>query len=146
MNKVIYTVVLLMCFILSTANASDLVYGNFVGVEYVKNYDGDTITVNIKDVHPLIGSLISIRINGIDTPEMKSDCPNEKILAYNAKVLIEKFLKNGKVITLKNVNRDKYFRILADVYVDGINIANVLIKNKMAVPYNGGTKIDWCNE
>jgi len=33
---------------------------------------------------------------------------------------------------------------LADVYVDGISIADELLKGGYAVKYDGGTKIDWC--
>jgi len=138
-------IILLVDWFLISANASDT-YGDLTNVEYVRNYDGDTITVNIKGIHPLIGSYIGIRINGIDTPEVKSQCQKEKVLAHSAKIFIEDILKDSKNITLKNVNRDKYFRILADVYVDGVNLSDLLIINGMAVPYNGGTKIDWCKE
>ena len=40
-------------------------------VEYVRNYDGDTITVNIPNTPPIIGIKMPIRISGIDTPEIK---------------------------------------------------------------------------
>ena len=48
---------------------------------------------------------------------------------------------------LKNVGRDKYFRILADVYYknsetgewEGVN--QKLIDNNLAVAYEGGTKV-----
>lgn len=139
-------ILICICCLTFTCITSASEYGDFENVEYVKNYDGDTITVNIDGIHPLIGLSIGIRVRGIDTPELKSDCPNEKILAFEAKLFIEKLFKKGKVITLKNVDRDKYFRILADVYVDNINIADELIKNKMAVKYDGGTKTDWCKE
>jgi len=42
------------------------------------------------------------------------------------------------------MKRGKYFRILADVEADNINLADLLLKKGLAVPYNGGTKIDWC--
>jgi len=58
---------------------------NFYDVEYVRNYDGDTITVNINDVHPLLGDNINIRVRGIDTPEIRGKCQYEKDLAYEAK-------------------------------------------------------------
>lgn len=109
----------------------------------MKNYDGDTITVNIPDVHPIIGKEITIRVNGIDTPEMKGLCQNEKDKAVQAKLFVEKFCKSGKIV-LKNINRDKYFRILADVYVNDMKLSNELIKQGLAVPYDGGIKSGWC--
>ena len=108
-------------------------------------YDGDTFKVNIPNYPKIIGKNIPIRINGIDTPEIRSRCKKEKKLAIQAKYILVKFLKSAKTIKLSNIQRGKYFRIVADVYVDDIDIAKVLINNKLAVPYFGKTKIkDWC--
>lgn len=115
-------------------------------MEYVKNYDADTITFNIKNVHPLLGENISVRVLGIDAPEIKGDLPCEKEVSRNAKRLVENLLKNAKRIDLQDVEKDKYFRILANVYIDGKNLKDVLIKNNLAYEYDGGTKQkkDWC--
>jgi len=132
--------------------AKDKTYEDFKNVTYIRNYDGDTITVSIKGIHRLFGEEISIRIRGIDTPEIRSRCKtgkgkeNEKSKARTAKRLVANLLKNAKRIDLKNTSRGKYFRIVADVIADGKNIAQVLIKNKLAVTYDGGTKTeDWCS-
>ncbi|MGB5686829.1 MAG: hypothetical protein WBM35_13520 [Candidatus Electrothrix sp.] len=46
---------------------------------------------------------------------------------------------------MKNVQRGKYFRILADVQADRKYVADILIKMGLAVRYDGGTKgFDWC--
>jgi endonuclease YncB( thermonuclease family) len=50
----------------------------------------------------------------------------------------------NKTITLKNVSLEKYGRILADVYCDGIHINQWMLDNKFALPYDGGTKVsEW---
>lgn len=115
-------------------------------VEYVKNYDADTVTFNIKGVHPLIGEKISVRVNGLDTPEIKGKLPCEKDAARAAQRLVQSLLKNAKVINLENINRDKYFRILADVVIDGKNLTDILLKNKLGYAYHGETKqkVNWC--
>lgn len=115
-------------------------------VTYVKNYDGDTITVSIPGVHPLIGEKISVRVLGVDTPEIKGKSKCEKNKARTAQRLVENLLKNAKNIELKNVQRDKYFRILADVVADGKSIKDLVIKNHLAYQYDGSTKLnlDWC--
>jgi endonuclease YncB( thermonuclease family) len=116
-------------------------------VKYVKNYDGDTITVKIPDVHPLIGKDISVRILGIDTPEKNGTRPCEKAKARDAQRLVENLLKRAKTVELRNVDRDKYFRILAEVWADSQSIGAILIKNKLALPYDGGRKpasTNWC--
>lgn len=133
--------IVLLC---SNANAKDG-YGNLDDVKYVKNYDGDTITFNISYLHPIIGESISVRVNGIDTPEIKGKCEKEKMDARIVKIFVSNELKNAKTINLVNINREKYFRILADVIYDGKNLKQELIKNGLAVEYNGGTKLkDWC--
>jgi endonuclease YncB( thermonuclease family) len=129
----------------ATISRAETTYGDFTNVEYVKNYDGDTITFNIKDVHPLIGENISVRVRGIDTPEIRGKCYNEKGMAYEGRYIIENLCRKGKKIILKNVSRGKYFRIVADIYVDDVSVADVLLKAGLAVPYDGGTKtMDWC--
>ena len=60
-----------------------------------------------------------------------------------ARGLTSNLLKRAKVIELRNIERGKYFRILADVYVDDRNLADILIKNNLAIYYDGGTKKDW---
>lgn len=45
---------------------------------------------------------------------------------------------------LKNIKRGKYFRLLADVYVDGVNLGDQLIKHAHAVRYEGKTNNNWC--
>ena len=115
-------------------------------VKYVKNYDADTITFDIPNVHPLIGKKISVRVRHVDTPEIRGKLPCEKDSARNAKRLVENLLRRAKRIDLKNVDKDKYFRILADVSIDGADLKDYLLKNNLAYRYEGGTKekIDWC--
>ena len=117
-------------------------------VKFIKNYDADTITVNIPDVHPLIGEKVSVRILGIDAPEIKGKNNCEKDKARIAQRLVENLLKNAKRIELQNVQKDKYFRILADVVADGKNIKDIVIKNNLAYEYSGGSKlnVDWCKD
>ena len=123
-------------------------YSSFEGVQYVKNYDGDTITVDIPGVHPIIGNDMMIRIRGIDTPELKAGCQEELEKARQAKKLVRSLLRSAKQINLYKVGRGKYFRIIADVEVDGKDLGKILIKNNLAVGgYYGGKKThNWCSE
>lgn len=115
-------------------------------VAFVNNYDGDTITVEIPGVHALLGREAKVRVRGIDTPEVKGKSPCEKDAARAARNLVEAELKRAQRIDLKHVEKDKYFRILADVSYDGKDLREILIKNRLANPYDGGTKAktDWC--
>ncbi|NQW45856.1 MAG: thermonuclease family protein [Deltaproteobacteria bacterium] len=115
-------------------------------VKYIRNYDADTITVEIPNIHPLLGENISVRVNGIDAPEMNGKNLCEKEAARTAQKLIESILKNAGRIDLNSVGRDKYFRVLADVSADGKLVKEILLNKELAYEYHGGTKptIDWC--
>jgi len=145
---VVITIALIFVFfgMVNAEGASKKTYGNFHDIQYIKNYDGDTITVNLFGVHPLIGKEISVRLFGIDTPEIKGKCYKEKRLAVEAKVFVEQRLKKAHVINLLNAKRGLYFRIVGIIMADGININTLLVKKGLAVLYYGGKKIkNWCD-
>ena len=120
-------------------------YGDYQGAVYVSNYDGDTIKFDLPGLHPIIGKKINIRVNGIDTPEIRGKCEQEKYSAEQAKEMVADILKDAEKIDLKNMERGKYFRIAADVFVDGESLADILIESGMAVRYEGGKKThNWC--
>ena len=120
-------------------------FGDYEGAIYVRNYDGDTITFNLPGLHPIIGEKINIRVNGIDTPEIRGKCEKEKYDAKQAKEMVTDILKDAEQINLKNMEHGKYFRIAADVIVDGENLADMLIEAGMDVRYDGGKKTHrWC--
>ena len=103
------------------------------------------ITFNLPGLHPIIGEKISIRVNDIDTPEIKGKCEKEKYDAKQTKEMVADILKDAEQINLKNMERGKYFRIAADVIVDGENLGDLLIEAGMAIRYNGGKKTHrWC--
>ncbi len=122
-------------------------YGT-LSAEYVRCYDGDTCTFNIPGVHPVIGDKISVRLEGIDTPEMKGKCVAEKKLAVEVRDYVRGILEKAKKIELVDIQRGKYFRLVARVVADGeIDLSVDLIERGYAVRYDGGTKIkDWCEE
>jgi len=147
-NKIISIIGL--CFILCVhcLFSADKTYGNIRVSNITKIYDGDTITVNIKKYPPIIGEDIGVRIYGCDTPEIKSKTELEKQQAIKAKEFTSSLISQAKYIELRNIRRDKYFRILAEVWVyipkEGWkNISEELIKNGLAKPYFGGTKEEW---
>jgi endonuclease YncB( thermonuclease family) len=110
-------------------------------------YDGDTFKVDIEKLPDIFGRNISVRIAGIDTPEMKGALPCERDKAIDAKRLAESVLKSAKKLTLTNLARDKYFRILATVHADHQDLAKLLLSKNLARVYNGKTKLkmSWCD-
>ena len=109
----------------------------------VKVYDGDTITVVATLDFGVYQSpqlyKFSVRLNGIDTPEIKTRNENEKRLATIARDELRSQL-DGKIVELKNVATEKYGRLLADVYVGDIHVNEWMVAKGYAVKYDGGTK------
>ncbi len=103
----------------------------------VKVYDGDTIT--LATILYDVAYRFSVRLNGIDTPEMKGGSAHEKELAILARDELSKRIMN-KIVTLKNVSTEKYGRVLADVYLDDECINEWMIKMGHAKSYDGGHK------
>ena len=120
-------------------------FGDYQGAIYLQNYDGDTIRFDLPGYPPIAGDDIRVRVNGIDTPEIKGKCEKESYDAKQAKEMVTDILKDAERINLKNMQRGKYFRIAADVFVDGESLADMLIEAGMAIRYDGGKKTHkWC--
>jgi len=113
--------------------------------QVIKVYDGDTITIAAK--LPYNDSLLyrfSIRLNGIDSPEIKGHSEDEKAAAQVSKRALENLILH-KYVVLKNKSTEKYGRILADVYIvyeknDKLHLNKWMLDNRYAVEYDGGTK------
>jgi endonuclease YncB( thermonuclease family) len=128
----------------------DIKYGTVVKV-----YDGDTITIATHlngDTKTLYK--FSVRLARIDCPELRTKDETEKRCAIIARDRLYMFINTmGNLVRLENVGYDKYGRILAEVYIlnkrhmgkEGMNLSNWMIEQKLAVPYNGGTKqsVNW---
>ena len=120
-------------------------YGTVIVSRVISVYDGDTFRVDIDSLPPIVGKNIPIRLNGVDTPEIQGKCQYEKDLALKARNFVRSKLANAKVIKLTNLQRGKYFRVVADVMIDGDSLERELLENKLAYKYTGGKKSSWCN-
>lgn len=142
-----YLIIISLLFLTSAsyAGTKSKTYGSVVIDEVTSIYDGDTFRATIKHWPEIIGKRIGIRVNRIDTPEMRGKCQKEKELARQAKQFAVTQLRAGKKITLNHIKRGKYFRIVADVSIDGKDLGTMLINNNLAIKYDGGKKAhDWC--
>lgn len=105
----------------------------------IKVYDGDTITVAAKTPGTNIVYRFSVRLAGIDTPEMTSNNNIEKERAIFVRDRLHD-LVFGKIVLLQNLSMEKYGRILADIYLDDLHVNQYMIDNQYAYVYNGGKK------
>lgn len=114
-----------------------------IPVTVVSAYDADTIKV-IAYTWPGEAKIISVRLEGADAPEIRGKCPEEKKLAREARDFVKETVKKAE---LKDVQLGKYAgRVVAKMFVDGRNLADILIEKGMARPYDGGKRESWCKK
>jgi len=128
-------------------------YGRLIDV-----YDGDTIKV----ILPAFNSYykFTLRLNGIDTCEMKSKQLEIKHYAIKARnKILELITNNTQVNTKKEIKEllesnvyliwveclesDKYGRVLANIYKDKDtkSLSDILLEENLAYKYSGKTKL-----
>lgn len=113
---------------------------NFNKVSLASVYDGDTFKVYLACKYPIFCKSIPVRVRGVDCPEIRGGTPETKAAAKAVKAFTKQFLRGGKIL-LRNCVRDKYFRLLCEIKVNGADLGTALIEHGHAVPYDGGTKI-----
>lgn len=149
---------------LDSLNCSIIPFFSLNGIKtncrLVDVYDGDTITCII----PIFSSYykFQLRLNGIDTPELKSKNESIKHQAFNAKNRIielttgknditnlKEYLENNPVILWIHCYKfDKYGRVLSDIFLNDqntISLSNILLKEHLALPYDGKSKLSFDN-
>ena len=116
-----------------------------VQAEVVRVLDGDTFDVRAQI---WVGHFIEtrVRLNGIDTPEIRGKCEGEVQMARAAKSALEKMILQ-QPIYLTNIENGKYAgRVLAEAAnADGADIATYMIRNGFARKYDGGKRMGWCH-
>jgi endonuclease YncB( thermonuclease family) len=128
--------------------------------------DGDTLTI----VLPIFDNKFfkfSVRLDGIDTPEIHSDNPVIKEKALKAKYRLLELICTDKkinelvgitnneikkifdnkiyIIYLQCLDFDKYGRLLAKIYLTKKHtkdLSTILIEEKLAYAYDGGKKLN----
>jgi len=138
-------VILSALILIVTAAQAEPQYGTVTVSKVNSVYDGDTFRVDINSLPPIVGKNIAIRVNGVDTPEIRGKCQYEKNLALEARDFVRDKLSNAKEIKLTNLQRGKYFRVVANVLVDDVSLEQELLDNKLAYRYDGSRKLSWCN-
>lgn len=115
-----------------------------VPAEVVEVIDGDTIRVR---AHIWLGQAVetAVRLNGINAPELRGDCEQERRLAAAAKDYLARRLI-GRAVRLRDIQQDKYGgRVVAQVDdAEGRDLGEELVAAGLARPYGGGKRGKWC--
>ncbi len=101
----------------------------------VKVYDGDTFTVAFFMYGSKVPYRISVRLRGINAAEMLGGTPKKRVKAREAQGFLHSVIFN-KMVSLRNVSFEKYGRLLADVFCDGVNINQLMLDTHYAELYS----------
>lgn len=120
------------------------VFAGPVEARVLRVIDGDTFLAEAL-VWPGHSVRVSVRIRGIDAPEMRGRCAAEKAAAREARAALAALLGDGPV-TVSNIGGAKYYgRVLADVADgEGRAVAPALLRLGLARPYDGGRRPPFC--
>ena len=126
-------------------------------------YDGDSIT--IATIINEVPTMFKCRLDGIDTPELRPRLGIENRREHIQKAIrarnrvaqlvtdcdipIESDQKkldiaaNSKLIRVKCGDFDKYGRLLISIPHESQTVSQILVQEKLANIYGGGTKLPW---
>ena len=85
-------------------------------------YDGDTVLMDSA------GKKVKIRLAGIDAPELSQEFGDK------SRFLLSRLIEKKKMI-VSVVNEDRYGRLIGTVFIDGLDINAVMLKNGAAWHY-----------
>lgn len=139
---------------------------SFKGREFLAKvldvYDGDTITITVKVDDQYYR--MNCRLNGLDTPELKSHDEMEKIAGKMARKHLINMITKGNIsleitrdeirkicadsnsiLLIKCFDFDKYGRLLVEIHDSTGCLNDKMIDDGFAGRYDGGTKGEWRN-
>ena len=122
----------------------DFVAGIHYRVTVVRVIDGDSVEVDVH-IWPGLSQRISIRLDGVDTPEDRTRLACEKAMGLKAKAFTQQFLAGGTAV-LTDVHLGKFAgRALGRLSVGGFDLGEALLNAGLARPYFGGKRSKpWC--
>ena len=142
MKYLFITILLLLPLI---ANASKPTYGPY-RAKVIKVKDGDTVLLDVA-VWPGLTQQISLRLNGVNTPEKrgKGITACEKAAAQTATEFTQRFLKDVEFVFVSGVKLGKYAgRVLGNISKGKQDLGKALLEAGLARKYDGGKRGPWC--
>ena len=121
---------------------------------FVKPAKGET--VDARKVYVIDGDTIAlarerIRLLAIDAPETRdARCEREREAGYATKARVVDLLRFGRVVDIRRHGHDQYGRTLAHIVIDGRDLGEQLVREKLALPYRSGAEAKaarlalWC--
>jgi micrococcal nuclease len=117
--------------------------GEVIDARKVFVIDGDTFALGGE----------RIRLLGVDAPETReARCEQERIAGYRTKSRVVELVRFGGVIDIRRQGQDPFGRTLAHIVIDGRDLGDQLVREKLALPYRSGAEAKavrmahWCGE
>jgi endonuclease YncB( thermonuclease family) len=113
--------------------------------EVLRVADGDTFEARVQ-VWPGIAINTMVRLRGVDTPELKARCPEERVKAEAARAKLAAILSEGTV-ELSRVSLDKFGgRIDAAASTRATpDVSAAILQAGLGRSYTGGRREGWCS-
>ena len=109
--------------------------------------DGDTLAVDASADFPPELADIKVRILGVDTPEKggRAKCEQERTAGQEATAYTAALVEGASRVVFRDPAWGKWGgRVLANVYIDGRSLSELLIERGHGRPYDGGKRQPWC--
>ena len=112
--------------------------------EVVRVIDGDTFEARVR-IWPGMDITTRVRLRGIDAPELRARCDDERVKALAARDALARLLAQGAV-GISHVGQDKYGgRVDADVSTARTpDVSATMLQGGFARRYSGGRRESWC--
>jgi endonuclease YncB( thermonuclease family) len=112
--------------------------------EVLRVLDGDTFEAKVH-LWPGLDVTTRVRLRGIDAPELKARCGDERVKAEAAREALRSILDQGEV-GISHVTLDKYGgRVVADASTRATpDVSSALLSVGAARRYSGGHRNGWC--
>jgi micrococcal nuclease len=99
-------------------------------VDFLSVVDGDTVRVSVD------GEVELIRVAGINTPEIGGKYTEVECFGKKASEMASDFFKDVERVDYSFVEKDRYGRSVAFVYVDGVDFGAWMVEGGAAKVYN----------
>ena len=112
--------------------------------DVIQVIDGDTFEARIH-LWPGLEVTTRVRLRGIDAPELKAHCPQEREMAEIARDVLGEMIAGGEV-AIFNVGPDKYNgRVVAEAATRDVpSVSSALLAAGHVRAYGGGHRDGWC--
>jgi endonuclease YncB( thermonuclease family) len=113
--------------------------------EVLRVIDGDTFEARVH-LWPGLDVTTLVRLRGIDAPELRARCSEERVKAEAARDALRAILDQGDV-GIAGVTLDKYGgRVVADASTQATpDVSSALLGGGLVRRYAGGRREGWCD-